>query len=53
MSTFYSNFEYEYVNAKEISLKGNVYEILVDWDVIDKSDILNIRRYLMVKNNLK
>ena len=27
--------------------------ILVDHDVIDKSDILHIRKDLMVKNNMK
>ena len=36
-----------------ISLKGNIYYFLVDYDAIGKSDILNIRRYLMFKNNIK
>ena len=35
----------------EISLKGNVYEFLVDYSVTDKSNILNIYKYLMVKND--
>ena len=37
----------------EKSLKGNVYDFSVDYNVIDKSDILNIHKYLMVKNNTK
>ena len=42
------NFETE-----KVSLKGNVYDFLVNYDAIDKSDILNIRKYLRVKNNIK
>ena len=38
-------------DAKEVSL--NVYNFSVDYDAIDKSDILNIHKYLMVKNNIK
>ena len=37
----------------EKSLKENVYDFSVDYNVIDKSDILNIHKYLMVKNNTK
>ena len=33
----------------EISLNGNVYDFLIDY----KSDILNIHKYLMTKNNIK
>ena len=34
-------------------LKGNVYDFSVDYDTINKSDILNIYKYLiMVKNNM-
>ena len=36
-----------------MSLDGNVYDFLVDYNYIDKSDILNIHRYLMTKNNIK
>ena len=39
--------------SREVSLKGNVYDFSVDYNAIDKSDILNIHKYLMVKNNIK
>ena len=39
----------DYVKWEEVSFKGNVYDFLVDYDAIDKSDISNIHRYLMVK----
>ena len=29
-----------------------MYNVSVDCDAIDKSDILNIHKYLMVKNNI-
>ena len=38
---------------REISLKDSVYNFLVDYNGSDKSDILNIHKYLMVKNNIK
>ena len=37
----------------EISLNGNVYDFSVDYNSIDKSDILNSHKYLMTKNNIK
>ena len=37
----------------EVSLKGNVYGFSVDYNSIGKSDILNIHKYLMDKNNKK
>ena len=37
---------------REISLNGNVYDFSVDYNSIDKSDILNIHKYLMTKNNI-
>ena len=39
--------------VEEVSLKGNVYDFLVDDNGIDKPDILKIFTYLMVKNNIK
>ena len=39
--------------SREASLKGYVYDFLVDYNSIDKSDILNIRKYLMVNDNIK
>ena len=38
---------------REASLKENVYDFSVDYNSFDKSDILNIHKYLMVKNNVK
>ena len=34
-------------------LKGNEYDSSVDFNFIDKSDILNIHKYLMIKSNVK
>ena len=39
--------------SKEVSFKWNVYDLSVNYGSIDKSDILNIHKYLMVKNNIK
>ena len=39
--------------SREVSLKGNVYDYSVGYNAIDKSDILKIHKYLMVKNNIK
>ena len=39
--------------SRELSLNGNVYDFSVDCSSIDKSDILNIYKYLMNKNNIK
>ena len=39
--------------SREVSLNGNIYNFSVDYNSIDKSDILNIRKYLMTKNNVK
>ena len=36
------------LESREVSLNGNVYDFPVD-----KSDILNIHKYLMIKNNRK
>ena len=30
-----------------------MYDFSVDYDDVDKSDILNIHKYLMAKNNIK
>ena len=45
--------KFDHVDAEEVSLKGNVYDLSVDYNTIDKSDILNIHKHLMVKNNIK
>ena len=39
--------------SREVSLNRNVYHFSVDYNSIDKSDILNIRKYSMTKNNKK
>ena len=39
--------------SREVSLNENVYDSSVDYNSIDKSDILNIHKYLMKKNNIK
>ena len=43
------NNKFSYVDTKEISLKGNAYDFLVAYNSIDKSDILNIHKYSVVK----
>ena len=45
--------KFDHVEAEEVSLKGNVYDFLVDYDAIDKSDILKIHMFLLFKNNIK
>ena len=39
--------------SRKVSLNGNVYDFSVDYNSIDKSDILNIHKYLMTQNNIK
>ena len=45
--------KFDYSDAEEVSLKGNEYDFSVGFNAIDKSDKLNIRKYLMVKNIIK
>ena len=40
-------------DSREASLKGNEFDFSVDYNGIDKSDISNIHKDLMVKNNIK
>ena len=40
------------IDSKEVSLKENVYDFSADCSAIDKCDILNIHKYLMVKSNI-
>ena len=37
--------KFEYADTEEISLKENVHDVSVDYNAIDKSDILNIRKF--------
>ena len=41
------------LESREVSLNGNVYDFSIDYNSIDKSNILNIHKYLMTKNNIK
>ena len=50
MLTFCLKFDYVEI---EVSLKISVCNFSVDYDAIDKSDILNIHKYLMVNNKIK
>ena len=45
--------KFDYGHSEEVSLKGNMYDFSVDYCSIDKSDILNIQKYLMTKNKIK
>ena len=50
LGSIYNKFDY--VESKEVSFKGNVYDFSLDYEAIDKSNILNIHKYLMIKNNV-
>ena len=39
------------IESRELSLNENVYESSVHYNSVDSSDILNIWKYLMTKNN--
>ena len=39
--------------SREVSLNENLFDFSVDYNSFDKSDILNIHKYLMTKNNIK
>ena len=39
--------------STEVSLKGNGYDVSVDYSAVDKSNIVNIHKYLMVTNYIK
>ena len=41
------------VESREDYFQRNVYHFSVNYNKIDKFDILNIHMYLMVKNNIK
>ena len=44
--------KFDRVDTEEVSFKGNVYDFSVDYDAINKSNILNIHKYLMIKNSI-
>ena len=39
--------------SRKVYSNGDVYDLSVDSSSIDKSDMLNIHKYLMTKNNIK
>ena len=39
--------------SREVSLNENLYDFSVDYNSIDISDITNIHKYLITKNNIK
>lgn len=39
--------KFDYVQLEEVSIKERIYDFLVDLNTIDKSDILNIHKYLI------
>ena len=41
------------LESREVFLNGNVYNFSVDRNSIDKSDISNIYKHLMNKNDIK
>ena len=41
------------IESREVHLYGNMYDFSVDYNSIDKSDIIHIHNYLMTKNNMK
>ena len=43
----------QHVKSEELIFKGNVYDFSDNYKTIDKSDLLNIFKYLIVKNNKK
>ena len=58
MLTFQNNFKnisdgFSATDSREISLNGNLYDYSVNYNSIDKSDILHIHKYLMTKNDIR
>ena len=39
--------------SREVSLNGNLYDFSVDYNSIEKFDMLSIQEYLMTKINIK
>ena len=44
---------FDATDSREVPLKENVYNFSVDYSDIDKSNILTIHKYLLVKSNIK
>ena len=47
-----NKFESEEVESEDVSFIGNLYDFSVDYDVIDKCNISNIHKYLMIENSI-
>ena len=45
--------EFNATESKKMSLNRNGYEFSVDYNSIDKSDMVSTHKYLMTKNNIK
>ena len=45
--------EFGATESRQVSLKRNVYDLSVDYNAIDKSNIINIIECIMVKNKIK
>ena len=46
------SIEFDCLVSREVCLKGSVHDFSVDYNAIDKIKILNIDKYLMIKNNI-
>ena len=44
--------EFDSSDLKEVYFRGNVFDISVDYNFINKSEILNIHKYLMIKTSI-
>ena len=47
-----SYHKFDRVDIEEVSFKGDAHDVSVNYDAIDKSNILNIHKYLMIKNSI-
>ena len=45
--------KFSVTESREVSVNGNVCDVLADNNSIDKSDKLKIHKYFMTKNNTK
>ena len=45
--------EFSATESRDVSLNGNVYDFLVDQNFVDKSDISNMQKHYLTKNNMQ
>ena len=45
--------KFNVVDSKQVSSKRNLYGFSISYNTIDKSNMRNIRKYFMIKNNMK